>query len=119
MLLSTIGATDSGKSPQEQKQSNTEIGRERERGQHIRAYERLREELSPAYEALLKNVVAESDDGVRFVVDLRQVWFFIGRMRGDDGAAGCPVEGRPCVDKKEASLESNYPPSTLRTSFRG
>lgn len=39
----------------------------------MRAYERLREELSPAYEALLKNVVAESDDGVRFVVDLRQV----------------------------------------------
>lgn len=39
----------------------------------MKAYERLREELSPAYEALLKNVVAESDDGVRFVVDLRQV----------------------------------------------
>lgn len=44
----------------------------------MRAYERLREELSPAYEALLKNVVAESDDGVRFVVDLRQVLVYVG-----------------------------------------
>ncbi|CAN0496582.1 unnamed protein product, partial [Ectocarpus sp. 12 AP-2014] len=51
---------------------STELSGRRERGRHVRAYERLREELSPAYEALLKNVVAESDDGVRFVVDLRQ-----------------------------------------------
>eukprot|EP00752_Nemacystus_decipiens_P007555 g6749.t1 len=65
-------ATGIGASPHEQKRRNAETGRERERGQHIKAYERLREELSPAYEALLKNVVAESDDGVRFVVDLRQ-----------------------------------------------
>ncbi|CAN0099545.1 unnamed protein product [Ectocarpus sp. 6 AP-2014] len=51
---------------------STESSGRLERGRHVRAYERLREELSPAYEALLKNVVAESDDGVRFVVDLRQ-----------------------------------------------
>lgn len=72
MLLPAQEVTGGGKSPQEQEQDSAEIGRGR--GQHIRAYERLREELSPAYEALLKNVVAESDDGVRFVVDLRQVF---------------------------------------------
>lgn len=47
-----------------------EMGRVRE---HARAHERLREELSPAYETLFRNVVAGSDDGVRFVVDLRHV----------------------------------------------
>lgn len=40
---------------------------------HARAYERLREDLSPEYEALFRTVVAESDDGVRFLVGLRQV----------------------------------------------
>lgn len=64
---------------QEQEQEGQRSGEEGEvgrgRGQHVRAYERLREELSPAYEALFKNVVAESDDGVRFIVDLRQVLF--------------------------------------------
>lgn len=68
-----------GQSSPEQSEDGAETGRER--GQHVRAYERLREELSPAYEALLKNVVAESDDGVRFVVDLRKVMHSIGRMK--------------------------------------
>ena len=76
LLLTTEATTDGGNSPQEREQRNAETRRERGHGQHIRAYERLREELSPAYEALLKNVVAESDDGVRFVVDLRQVLLF-------------------------------------------
>lgn len=40
---------------------------------HVRAYERLREDLSPEYETLFRTVVAESDDGVRFLVGLRQV----------------------------------------------
>ena len=40
---------------------------------HARAYERLREDLSPEYETLFRTVVAESDDGVRFLVGLRQV----------------------------------------------
>lgn len=75
--LSSTEVAGRGQSPKEQRQGEIETGRER--GKHIRAYERLREELSPAYEALLKNVVAESDDGVRFVVDLRQVPFFLGR----------------------------------------
>ena len=56
------------------------MGRVRE---HARAHERLREELSPAYETLFRNVVAGSDDGVRFVVDLRHVRR--GRGRGRDG----------------------------------
>lgn len=40
---------------------------------HARAYERLREDLSPEYETLFRTVVAESDDGVCFLVGLRQV----------------------------------------------
>lgn len=64
---------------QEQEQEDGRSGGEegeagRGRGQHIRAYERLQEELSPEYEALFKNLVAESDDGVRFIVGLRQVF---------------------------------------------
>lgn len=47
--------------------------RPRERKQHMKAYEKLREELRPAYETFFRNIVAESDDGVRFVVTLRQV----------------------------------------------
>ncbi|CAM9801151.1 unnamed protein product [Scytosiphon promiscuus] len=53
-------------------QESVTSGGAQQQHQHVKAYERLREELSPAYEALLKNVVAESDDGVRFVVDLRE-----------------------------------------------
>lgn len=41
--------------------------------QHTKAYGKLREELRPAYETLFRNIVEASDDGVRFVVDLRQV----------------------------------------------
>ncbi|CAM9862864.1 unnamed protein product, partial [Ectocarpus sp. 8 AP-2014] len=73
---------------------STESSGRLEGGRHVRAYERLREELSPAYEALLKNVVAESDDGVRFVVDLRQDLLEVmrrGRRRpgaGEGRAAG-------------------------------
>ncbi|CAM9833679.1 unnamed protein product [Ectocarpus sp. 4 AP-2014] len=67
---------------------STELSGRRERGRHVRAYERLREELSPAYEALLKNVVAESDDGVRFVVDLRQDLLEVMRRGGRRPGAG-------------------------------
>lgn len=55
---------------------------------HVRAYERLRDELSPGYEAFFRNVVAHSDDGVRFIVLLRQVRlacssrFFLARVPG-------------------------------------
>ncbi|CAM9502153.1 unnamed protein product [Ectocarpus fasciculatus] len=80
----------------------------RERGQHVKAYERLREELSPAYEALLKNVVAESDDGVRFVVDLRQDLLEImrrGRRRPGAGA-GKAAGPDPLLSALDGSIRS-------------
>ncbi|CAM9604381.1 unnamed protein product [Pylaiella littoralis] len=82
-----------------------EAGRRRGRGQHVRAYERLREELSPAYEALFKNVVAESDDGVRFVVGLRQDLLEAmrkGKRRTGKGAAGAD----PLLSALDGSIRS-------------
>ena len=69
-------------------EGRSEKGREmgRVRG-HARAHERLREELSPAYETLFRNVVAGSDDGVRFVVDLRHVRLRPGK-EGERGGRG-------------------------------
>eukprot|EP00904_Undaria_pinnatifida_P004794 jgi/Undpi1/1444/HiC_scaffold_11.g04835.m1 len=71
-------------------EGRSEKGREmgRVRG-HARAHERLREELSPAYETLFRNVVAGSDDGVRFVVDLRHDLLEVmsrGRRAGTAGS---------------------------------
>jgi Malonyl-CoA decarboxylase N-terminal domain len=40
--------------------------------QAVRAYERLREELTPMYESLFQNLVAELDSGIDFVVKLRE-----------------------------------------------
>ena len=40
--------------------------------QVTRAYARLREDITPMYEPLFQNLVAELDDGIQFVVSLRQ-----------------------------------------------